>query len=717
LKGFAPYSVCRLIHYFLKHSNTIRTIILETYSFLIPCQLRFAKIRLSPAAPLSLIFMKCPLPSDIFAELMTELAAFEGEYQRFTFQNLELNPATCESLFSALERGRPFRTLEVLELDYFTMRQPIKEIVDIVTNGFARIIQHIRFLKKFSCVRWSIPFWLPLSLFESLSFLHEIVLQRFELTQSFDTMNLPPVLHLLNVSSCTFTADSLMSFLRVVGRAQAPLSLVMQDLVISDEHWRIVYQALNHLSPPSRIIELDWSGNHIHPDFHSPFVKYFFSESQIRGLSLDKLFRTASLGECDSLLRLLANKKLWSLSICGGFDSNFSGNFRSFLQVIERLDRIALLKVDSQKMTEGDIPAVLDFLRRHPNIQDFSCDDTALTSEQHFLAFYNELFQLNIPAIGRPLSDINKLFQRAGKTSAQGGSFDTFRANIQQRHQSSTQSIRAYYLGELEKQGAPVIQELHRLSDRFPLCFSDPRVSDAFGLMQNKDVPRLISLDLLNLSGRSLAELQAARVHPATQPPSYLQPGRAQIDAVSGVTIPADDMDVEVAADIEIEIEPLEQTKEFALTMELLGATVDDDDPIRGGPAKLTEPYDIFGVEVQDTTPPPARVVTNKVAPAPKQPAYLPPQLALVDVGPPIGRQETGVKASYTRPVTFRLIESEAHEEEEKREPPYRPPTYDIVRGIEVIAGVDLAGVVQRTYVQDVSFQPPRLPDARSSRR
>jgi hypothetical protein len=74
------------------------------------------------------------------------------------------------------------------------------------------------------------------------------------------------------------------------------------------------------------------------------------------------------------------------------------------------------------------------------------------------------------------------------------------------------------------------------------------------------------------------------------------------------------------------------------------------------------------------------------------------------------------VKASYARPVTFLLIESEAHEEEEKREPPYRPPTYDIVRGIEAIAGVDLAGVVQRTYVQDVSFQPPRLPDARSSR-
>jgi hypothetical protein len=84
-KGFAPYSVCRLIHYFLKHSNTIRTVILETYSFLLPCQLRLGKIRLAPPGPLSVIFMMCPLPGDIFAELMTELAAFEGEYQRFTF--------------------------------------------------------------------------------------------------------------------------------------------------------------------------------------------------------------------------------------------------------------------------------------------------------------------------------------------------------------------------------------------------------------------------------------------------------------------------------------------------------------------------------------------------------------------------------------------------------------------------------------------------------
>jgi hypothetical protein len=748
-KGFAPYSACRLVHYFLKRSNTIRTVILENYSFLMPCQLRFARIKLSPAGPLSLIFMKCPLPSEIFGELMNELSAFEGEYQRFTFQNLELSPGTCESLFGALECGRPFRTLEVLELNYFTMRQPIKDTVELVTKGFGRAIEHIRFLKKFSCVRWSIPFWVPLSLFEKMGFLHEIVLQRFELTQLFDGVNLPPVLHLLNVSSSSFTADSLVSFLRMVGRAQARLCLVMQDLVLSDEHWQIVYQSLGQLSPPRCIVELDWSGNHIHADFQSSFVKYFFGENQMVGLSLDKLFKVASLAELDSLLESLANKKLWSLSIGGGFDSNFSDNFGSFLQVIDKLDSIAILKIDSQKMSESDIPVILDFLRRHPNIQDFSCDDTALTSEEHFLAFYNDLFQLNIPAIGRPLTDVAKFFQRAAKTGAIGGNFDTFRANIQRRHQSSTQSIRAYYFGELEKQGVPAVQELQRLSDRFPLCFSDPRVSDPFALMQNKDIPHLISLDLLHIGGRSLSELHEARVHPATQPPFHLQEGRAQIEAMPslqhGASVEtmavflADDMDPEVAADIEIEIEPLEQTEEFALTMELLGATVDDDELIRGGPAKLAEPYDILEIEVEDTTPPPpAPVMKSKTvpgAPAPKEragpplelalvdvgrqvaappsePAYRPPQLALVGVGREVAAPETGVKASYAQPVAFLLpgIDGRGVMVEE-REPPYRPPTYDIVRGIEAIAGVDLAGVVQRSYVQDVSFQPRKLPD------
>jgi hypothetical protein len=152
----------------LKRSPTIRTVVLKKYSFLLPVQLRFASLRIN--SPVSLIFTKCPLPSDVLSELMGELSSFGGEFQRFTFQNLELVPATCESLFSTLASGRPFRSLEVLELDFFTMRQPIREVVALVGTGIERALRHLRFLKRFSCARWSIPFWLPISLFGRVIF-------------------------------------------------------------------------------------------------------------------------------------------------------------------------------------------------------------------------------------------------------------------------------------------------------------------------------------------------------------------------------------------------------------------------------------------------------------------------------------------------------------------------------------------------------------------
>jgi hypothetical protein len=178
------------VHYFLKRGGSIRTVVLENYKLLVPLQLRFAKLIPNPT-PLSLLFLTCALPPDIFGNLITELAAYGGDYQRFTFTGIEMNATNCESLFSALETGRPFRTLEVLELENFTVRQPVNNIADLVIMGIRRVVRQLRFLYKFSLARWSFPFSVPLGLFSRTNCLTEIRLQKVEISQTFENLSVP----------------------------------------------------------------------------------------------------------------------------------------------------------------------------------------------------------------------------------------------------------------------------------------------------------------------------------------------------------------------------------------------------------------------------------------------------------------------------------------------------------------------------------------------
>jgi hypothetical protein len=141
----------------------VRTVHLEGYDFFVPAQLRMSKVKSTVA--LSLIFSKCRIQSSVFNVLIDELMSFEGEYQRFTFQNLQMTRETCESLFGALENGRPFRTLESIELDYLELKQPIHDLIPLIVKGIGRALGHIRFLQKLSFARWSIPVWIPLQLF------------------------------------------------------------------------------------------------------------------------------------------------------------------------------------------------------------------------------------------------------------------------------------------------------------------------------------------------------------------------------------------------------------------------------------------------------------------------------------------------------------------------------------------------------------------------
>jgi hypothetical protein len=587
IQATAPYSVCRLVHYLVKGSSSIRTIIIADYEFLIPAQLRFAKQKHNQTAPLSLLFLNCALPPEIFADLMTELATFAGDYQRLTFTGMEMNAMTCESLFSALETGRPFRTLEVLELEHCTLRQPANSVADLILKGIARIVRQLRFLYKFSLSRWSFPFWVPLGLFSKMNCLTEIKLQRIEMHQTFENLSVPGWTYLLDFSSSSFSPASFLSMLEMVSRCRTPLSLVLQDITMAEEAWQTVFGQFEGINPPTCLQELNWSGNLLPASAIAKWVRCFFSTGRIRFLAIDRLFRTSSLADLKTLLQSIPPNTLWGLSVGGGFYSNFAGHFQTFLQVLDIVKGIAILRLDGQKLSDSDVTLILNFLQRHDHIREFSCDDTGITTEAVLFEFYRNLCQMRIDSVAPPLSDIERFFIKDGKMLPVTRDFDTFRAALQQKNLPTTAHMRAYYMAVLKK-GQPEISEVHWLSNRFPECFSDARIHDPFGFTFNKERQKFSAIGVIHVKGtvNSLSDLHNRKVSSPHGLPSYeseqpaAAPGpRRKEDNARGLGIAPTiaEEEPEEPAGIDVRIEPLADVEEFRQVLIDLGESDDED--------------------------------------------------------------------------------------------------------------------------------------------
>jgi hypothetical protein len=147
-KRFSPYAVCRLTHCLLKHCTGLRTVLFEGYSHCVPSQLRMQK--LAGKHPYNFIIMNCSFTAPVFSALMQQLSLYGGEYQRFTLRGLEFGPRHLESLFLALESARPFRTLEILELDGLRIQAPSEASRERVRD----VLEHCRFLTRVSLSGW-----------------------------------------------------------------------------------------------------------------------------------------------------------------------------------------------------------------------------------------------------------------------------------------------------------------------------------------------------------------------------------------------------------------------------------------------------------------------------------------------------------------------------------------------------------------------------------
>jgi hypothetical protein len=676
-KSYAPFAVCRLAHHLMKKSATVRTIIFENYTHMVPAQLRMDKLCLQPTEPLSFTFLKLGIPESDFLSLVDELAKYDGEFQRLTIIGVQLTGPMAKSIFRAVTQVRCFRGLEVLEFDRVDLKGiPSERMVKNIT----RLAKHSRFLNRLSLAHWSVPVSPPMPMFMTSFSLQELVLSKQDLSQALPEFEVPSNLRLMNFSFCHFTVASIQSLFTILSRCRTSISLILQDLTIPEAHWMQLFDAFKQLPKLTCIQELDWSGNRLPSAVIPQFVQYFFGTNDIKFLAVDRVFRTSLIGDLQRLLQGLPIAKMWGLSLGGGVESNFSGNFKLFTQVLDAAEGIVILHIDGQKMTDGDSQLFLEFLERQRNISEISCDDSNLSSEQLFLDFYRRLDVLEISAVGRPLIDVPKLYSRSQTLSRE---FQTFRTAIQQRHRSTTGLIRAYYMSHCDPQQdkRTSVRQMHEFSDKFPKCFWNWEVPDYFAINQKfgtKEYPSLCLLDDQE-SFVSLADLHGGIVSDPVRSPQYpLNLSQDEIDMLRG-KLPETLFSLFDAAESfeeldvpELYLPPLWETDEMQRTIKDLAGVWQE--PEMEAAERVTVPEPVWTPD-QPPMLPPARK-----APGDDQDkiARIQKQLEMPQVQP-LGDVSELFSVDGFRPQEFKFL-SPIRKKLPPRVEPIKPPRIEIIR-------------------------------------
>jgi hypothetical protein len=467
-RGFEPHVVCRLAHKLLKCGGSIRTVVFDNYTTLVPSQLRLQKVRFPE--PLSFVFQKCNLDSTVFADLLRELANFTGEYQRITFNQFRMTVDGMSEFVAQVGGARCFRTLEVLELENLQVKGLANEFVE---GQVKRLLEHCRFLQRLSLSRWTSPLPLTMRLFSSMNILTELSLQLHDMSDPFPDINFPPYIRSVNFSGCLFTFESLKSLFDILARHNKTITLIMQDLVSLDGNVSNFFsQPGVTLTPLGCVHELDWSGNYLSSATVPRFINFFFEARTIRYLAIDRIFTFSSLRDFRTMISELKPYRLWGVSVGGSGDVNFSGHFREMLRLIATLREVAILHLNGQKMTDTDSEELMTFLGKHRHVQEVSVNGSAFSSETALSKFYRRLIDSGLRAVGRPLVDVGKICADPAKMKVYARSLREMAGLFQGVHISVNQTIRSVFFTGLDRGARPNPDDLYRFSDRFPQCFS-----------------------------------------------------------------------------------------------------------------------------------------------------------------------------------------------------------------------------------------------------
>ncbi|KAH0793948.1 hypothetical protein GPJ56_002160 [Histomonas meleagridis] len=525
-KGFSPYSVCRIAHFMLKKSTSIRTIIFEDYDFFIPQQLRLNSLPSNYS--ITFIFTHCSIPVTIVTTLINELNKFKGDYQRISFNSIQFTQDSLNLLFESLLFHRCYRTIEMLELDNIDSKDLYN---DNIIQNIISIFKHCRFLQDISLSNWTNPLSIGFDLFSGCSTLTNIVLAKQNLTRPFsETFKFPPQIYLLDFTECSFTYLSIQSLFKNLSTFHSPLCLILSQISLPEAHWSSFFDSLKTLPSITCLKELDWSGNRIPLNSTEIFCKYFLETSPIRYLSISYMYNSTKFKELETLFSYIPKNKLWGISLCGNTENNFSNNFKLLIQVLSKL-QLTILNINGQKMTDNDSDVLLTYLQKNSSICELSCDDSLISNYDKFFQFYNELIQLKFAAIGKPYIDLKRLSNNEkNRNKVSPSKLENFCTTMRTRQNSTPQTLRSYYLCKINTSNNDMdLDELFQFIQSYPQSLLSYDSYDEYSLSpiinnNNSSMKTLLSRNN-EFNDLTLGEIQLKRLVPPYLQPKYTPTG------------------------------------------------------------------------------------------------------------------------------------------------------------------------------------------------
>ena len=519
-RNYAPFGVCRIIHYFLKYGRDVTSIVLDGYGTVVPRQLRFDRIDPQGKEALSLALVNCRLSVEQCSELMSETGKYKGEVQKIVLGGMDMNDDSVKEIFREVKKARGFRTLEVFVIDGIDSMRLSR---DQMSKRLSSFLRHCRFLRRVSLGRWSTPMGFDLNMFGNNNVLGELCLSGQNMSSLAPRFSLGANLYLLDMSQALFSGKTLLGLLDNVSQFVNPISLLLRHIILPPNDWGFFYDELAKLRRCTKLKELDWSYNEIPEDAIDVFGRYFLADGQVRLIGLDGCF---GVNEVEQLRKLLSygQSSLWGLSLRGSTEKNFSENISQVCEILAPIEGLRFLDLSGQNMSDADGEQLLSFLGGKA-ISEVYCDETHFSDPSFLFNFYQRLCGSSVRAVGRPVQDMIRFFE--GSFSAQLGTtaYDVFANDLKGKLDYTGVSARSYYLCQENPTDSLDMDMFYNCVTKFPTRYYEDGVDDRFDLLHETE--RLGSLCLYHTSGdtQHLFQMQNKMLHTATEPPIYRQRG------------------------------------------------------------------------------------------------------------------------------------------------------------------------------------------------
>ena len=424
--SYAPNCICKIVHELLQYSKSIQSIYLSNYlsDEFKPLQLNFENLRDPSCISFSFSNLKLDtLSTNLF---FNQIKNYPGSLQQFYLSSMNLNKESFPFICS-LFNSPCFKSLEDLHISHIKTE---KEDEIALTNIFTSNLFNLSCLVRLTLLDCASQITININncgepnkipkLIVSQTIRH-LFLSSVNLININNGIEFPPLINEIKFNSCSFTAQSLLSFCKSIKQIKRPITLGLNKLVISKDDLSLFFQMVDKEEPMENIIDFVWNDTPISPEVLSSFRKFFINPKVIRFLNLSNSFKVNNL---NCILQVLSDL---SESTCfWGFEMNANENTRfgdNILQVMEKLASFRTLEhisLTGHRFSIDTAKKIAQICNQMAILHEVDFDDCGLSLTDLY-TFYDSLFLSgSLRCIHPPLEDFTRLYNEANSLISHG---------------------------------------------------------------------------------------------------------------------------------------------------------------------------------------------------------------------------------------------------------------------------------------------------------